>query len=227
MPDAKGITPVLWKLVVVGGEEQNTGKTKLVCAVIRAFPKVNWIAGKISDHASSVGSLTERRPVLHWETSSDTATETAQFLAAGAIRSFHLRTRQEFLADAILLLGHSLRKLELHLDHAKQTALVVDSNSLPQLVEPSLYFALVDPGTTDFTHSAHLNLDLANALVLPAPNAASDPDPDAPPASLWLNLPAKLLQLRPSVLLREGEPLPRPLESFIYQMLDDPPAVPL
>jgi hypothetical protein len=215
---------------VVGGHTRSIGKTQLVCDVIAAFPQANWIAGKITQYGHGVCAQngancdcapTEHVCALDWETQADTGTDSARFLAAGAKRSFWLRTKQGFLAEGMPLLREALRDWEREFDPGAKNALIVESNSLMQFVKPSLYFAVIDPEKEDFKESAQTALDRANALVLRGQKFAGD----APPAPLWMKLPAKLLQERPSVLQREGEKLPRPLESLVYQMLDDPAGV--
>jgi hypothetical protein len=221
-----------WRVVVVGGHTRSIGKTQLVCDVIAAFPKVNWVAGKITQYGHGVcaqnGENCDCAPLEHvcaldWETSVETGTDSARFLAAGAKRSFWLRTKQGFLAEGMPLLREAMGDMEKELDAKQKRALIVESNSLMQFVKPSLYFAVIDPGKEDFKESAQIALDRANALVL----RGGDLTGDAPPAPQWMKLPAKLLQERPSVLQREGESLPRPLEALVYQMLDDPANVAL
>ena len=99
-------------------------------------------------------------------------------------------------------------------------ALIVESNSLMQFVKPSLYFAVIDPTREDFKESAQLALDRAHALVL-----RSEVEGDAPPAPLWMRLPSKLLQEKPSVLQREGESLPEPLWALVHRILEEPATV--
>ena len=87
----------LWRLVVVGGHTRSIGKTQLVCDVIQAFPKVIWIAGKITQYGHGVcaqnGENCECAPTDHvcaldWESQPDSGTDSARFLAAGATKSF-------------------------------------------------------------------------------------------------------------------------------------------
>lgn len=217
----------MWRVVVVGGHTRSIGKTQLVCDVIEAFPKVNWVAGKITQYGHGVCARngencdcapTEHACALDWEMRTDTGTDSARFLAAGAKRSFWLRTKQGFLAEGMPVLRKALREVQAEFDPAEHNALIVESNSLMQFVKPSLYFAVIDPDKEDFKESAQTALDRANALVL----RGGTIEGDAPPAPLWMKLPSKLLQQRPSVLQREGEKLPPPLESLVYQMLDDP-----
>jgi hypothetical protein len=96
----------------------------------------------------------------------------------------------------------------------------VESNSLLQFVKPSLYFAVVDPEKEDFKDSARAALDRSDAIVMRG--AAMEPG-RADPA--WMRLPAKLLQEKPSVVQREGEPLPEPLEVLVRRVLEAPGTV--
>lgn len=110
----------LWRLIVVGGHTRSIGKTQLVCDVIRAFPRVEWIAGKITQYGHGVCARNgencdcapeEHARALDWETRADTGTDSARFLEAGAKRSFWLRTKQGYLAEGLPLLREALREI--------------------------------------------------------------------------------------------------------------------
>jgi hypothetical protein len=228
----------LWRMVVVGGHTRSIGKTQLVCDVIRAFPRVEWIAGKITQYGHGVCATngencdcapTEHVCALDWETRADTGTDSARFLAAGAKRSFWLRTKQGYLAEGLPLLREELEQVVSGKGHQRSAigdqesvrgdlAIIVESNSLMQFVRPSLYFAVIDPLKEDFKESAQLALDRAQALVL-----RGEVGGDAPPAPLWMKLPAQLMKEKPSVLQREGEELPTPLWELVHRMLEEPP----
>jgi hypothetical protein len=219
----------LWRLVVVGGHTRSIGKTQLVCDIIAAFPKTEWIAGKITQYGHGVcaqnGENCDCAPEEHvcaldWETRADTGTDSARFLAAGAKRSFWLRTKQGYLAEGLPVLREALQEISRRVEGGENRAVILESNSLMQFVKPSLYFAVIDPLREDFKESAQIALDRAHALVLRA-----DVGGDGPPAPLWMKLPTKLLQEKPSVLQREGEPLPGPLKILVHRMLDGPAGV--
>jgi len=221
----------LWRLVVVGGHTRSIGKTQLVCDIIAAFPSTEWIAGKITQYGHGVcaqnGENCDCAPEEHvcaldWETRADTGTDSARFLAAGAKRSFWLRTKQGYLAEGLPLLREALRRVAEQPDGGESRAVILESNSLMQFVKPSLYFAVIDPQREDFKESAQIALDRAHALVL-----RGEVGGDGPPAPLWMKLPSKLLQEKPSVLQREGQPLPGPLEVLVHRMLDAPGGVQL
>jgi hypothetical protein len=216
----------LWRLVVVGGHTRSIGKTQLVCDIIAAFPKTEWIAGKITQYGHGVcaqnGENCDCAPEEHvcaldWETRADTGTDSARFLAAGAKRSFWLRTKQGYLAEGLPLLREALHEIAGSAGEVENRALILESNSLMQFVKPSLYFAVIDPFREDFKESAQIALDRAHALVL-----RGEVGDEGPPAPLWMRLPSKLLQEKPSVLQREGQPLPGPLEVLVHRMLDAP-----
>ena len=224
-------TDTRWRLIVVGGHTRSIGKTQLVCDVIRAFPNTEWIAGKITQYGHGVcaqnGENCDCAPgehvcALDWETRTDTGTDSARFLAVGAKRSFWLRTKQGYLAEGLPLLRKALREAAQESAEQANQAVIVESNSLLQFVKPSLYFAVIDPLREDFKESAQMALDRAHALVLRAETPA-----DGPPAPLWMRLPAKLLQEKPSVLQREGESLPEPLEALVHRILEGAPGVEL
>jgi molybdopterin-guanine dinucleotide biosynthesis protein len=214
-----------WRVVVVGGHTRSIGKTQLVCDVISAFRSANWIAGKITQYGHGVcaqnGENCDCAPdehvcAINWETKADTGTDSARFLAAGARRSFWLRTKQGFLAEGLPLLRSALAQAS-EADAVELPPVIVESNSLLQFLKPSLYFAVVDPAKEDFKDSARAVLDRADALVLRG-------SADALTASVpsWTRLPARLLKEKPSVVQREGDPLPEPLHVLVQRFLEGP-----
>jgi hypothetical protein len=217
-----------WRVIVVGGHTRSIGKTQLVCDVISAFPRANWIAGKITQYGHGVcaqnGENCDCAPDEHvcaisWETQADTGTDSARFLAAGARKSFWLRTKQGFLAEGLPLLRAALQQTNIA-DGTELPPVIVESNSLLQFLKPSLYFAVVDPAKEDFKDSARAALDRADALVL----RGSVNDMTAAGPS-WTKLPARLLKEKPSVMQREDEPLPEPLYVLVQRVLEGPGGV--
>jgi hypothetical protein len=225
-----------WRLIIVGGHTRTIGKTQLVCDIIAAFPQARWIAGKITQYGHGVcaqnGHDCDCAPDEHvcaisWEQSANTGTDSSRFLAAGAQRSFWLRTKQGFLAEGLPILRGALDEV-LAAENAndsenadKPIALVVESNSLMHFVKPTLFFAVLAPAKEDFKDSARAALDRADALVIRgnAITAGSEP--------LWMKLPAKLLREKPSVNPCEGDPLPEPLEVLVRRALEAVPGVAL
>jgi hypothetical protein len=228
--------PDSWRVVIVGGHTRTIGKTQLVCDIIAAFPQTRWIAGKITQYGHGVcaqnGHDCDCAPDEHicaisWERSADTGTDTSRFLAAGAQRSFWLRTKQGFLAEGLPILRKAIDEVSWPetdeisdpAGSSKPTALVIESNSLMQFVKPTLFFVVIDPGKEDFKDSARAALDRADALVIRGEGVTASGEP------LWMKLPAKLLREKPSVSQREGDRLPEPLEVLVKRALEAPPAV--
>ena len=219
-------------MIVVGGHTRNIGKTQLVCDVIAAFPGTRWIAGKITQYGHGVcaqnGENCDCAPEEHvcaieWETTAASGTDSARFLAAGAKKSFWLRTKQGYLAEGMPLLREALAEAmkELSAEDVsdgprENSAVIIESNSLMQFMKPSLYLAVVDPARDDFKESARAALDRADAIVLRG--AVEENAAGSPP---WMKLPAKLLREKPSVMQREGEALPEPLVVLVERMLVD------
>lgn len=213
---------------MIGGHTRSIGKTQLVCDVISAFPDTNWIAGKITQYGHGVCAQkgencdcapTEHVCALDWEIHPDSGTDSSRFLAAGARRSFWLRTKQGYLAEGLPLLRAALDQVRAN-SYGLLPDVIVESNSLLQFLKPSLYFAVVDPSKEDFKESARAALDRADALVL---RATSNAPTVSPPA--WTKLPERLLREKPSVSQREGEPLPEPLRVLVQRMLERPGTV--
>ena len=217
-----------WRVIVIGGHTRSIGKTQLVCDVIAAFPSANWIAGKITQYGHGVcaqnGENCDCAPrehvcALDWETSSDNGTDSSRFLAAGARRSFCLRTKQGFLAEGLPLLRAAVAEARAT-SHGALPPLILESNSLLQFLKPSLYLAVVDASKEDFKESARAALGRADALVL-----RGSPDSLPSVARAWTKLPSQLLREKPSVLQREGEPLPEPLQVLVQRALEGPESV--
>ncbi len=228
MPVNEKIAAPRWRVIVIGGHTRSIGKTQLVCDLIAAFPHENWIAGKITQYGHGVcaqnGENCDCAPDEHvcaigWEERADTGTDSSRFLAAGAQRSFWLRTKQGYLAEGLPLLRAALR------DAIKEAGedtppLIVESNSLLQFLRPTLYLAVVDPAHEDFKDSARVALDRADALVLRGRMDALQVDRPA-----WMRLPTQLLKEKPSFCQREGESLPGPLQVLVRQALNAPARV--
>src|SRR5262249_48134011 len=148
------------------------GKTQLVCDLIQAWPEANWIAGKITQYGHGVcaenGENCDCAPNDHicaisWESRNDSGTDSARFLAAGAQRSFWLRTKQGFLAEGLPLLREALQQAEGAWGRPRN--LILESNTLLQFVKPALYLMVLDPTKRDFKDSARQQMDRASVFV--------------------------------------------------------------
>jgi hypothetical protein len=218
------------RVVVVGGHTRSIGKTQLVCDVIAAFPEANWIAGKITQYGHGVcaqnGENCDCAPdehicAINWENRTDTGTDSARFLAAGARKSFWLRTKQGFLAEGMPLLRGALRDADAD-QNGEPANLILESNTLLQFLKPSLYLMVLHPQKADFKDSAQLQIDRASAYILrePLPDALGN----AKSVTTWKGIPLQLLRTKPQFLQREGEQLPSGLLESIRTTLALNPA---
>jgi hypothetical protein len=217
-------TEANWRVIVVGGHTRSIGKTQLVCELIAAFPKANWIAGKITQYGHGVcaqnGENCDCAPdehvcAINWETGANSTTDSGRFLAAGARRSFWLRTKQGFLAEGMPLLRKALQEAELDLRFSPGN-LILESNTLLQFWKPALYLMVLDSSKPDFKDSARLQMDRASAFVL---RASLPPRSNAKSPAGWRDVPLALLPGKPNFVQREGEALPAGLLEMVKAIL--------
>jgi len=95
-------------------------------------------------------------PYAITEESAPGNTDSARFLAAGARRSFWLRT-------AVGQLGHAAGVIREIVESSENS--IVESNSIMQFWKPDLYIVVLDFETRDFKDSALRFLDRADCLV--------------------------------------------------------------
>jgi molybdopterin-guanine dinucleotide biosynthesis protein len=160
-------------IVVVGGHSRSVGKTSVAAAIIARLPEMRWTAFKITqfghgfctangepcdcqtdEHTVAVSEERDPRSGNDW-----TGTDSARYLAAGAVRSFWVRTRIGNLAAAM----PRVRK-----EFAAAENAIVESNSILGFLRPDLYLSVLDHATADFKDSARLFLDRADALLVHA-----------------------------------------------------------
>jgi hypothetical protein len=152
-------------IIVVGGQTRNIGKTSVVAGIIAALPQLEWTAFKITQFGHGICSANgkpcacETGPhtvAISQEHDPATGTDSARFLAAGAVRSFWVRTRQGQLADA-------MPRIRKEISLAKNA--ILESNSIVGFLKPDLYLTVLDPENHDFKISAQAFLDRADAVL--------------------------------------------------------------
>jgi hypothetical protein len=152
-------------LLVVGGHSRNIGKTSVAAGLIRQLRGSKWTALKItqyghgvcSRHGEACGCETEPdHPFALSEEYEPGATDSGRFLAAGAERSFWLRTPAGQLRGA----AEQVRKIL-----ARHENVIVESNSVLEVAEPDLFLMVVDYQCADFKASSARFLARADALV--------------------------------------------------------------
>ena len=162
-------------IVVIGGHSRSVGKTSVAAAIIARLPEMRWTAFKITQFGHGFCTADgepcdcqtdEHTVAVSEERDRSSGTDSARYLAAGAVRSFWVRTRIGNLAAAMPRLRKELAAAE---------NVIVESNSIMGLLRPDLYLTVLDPATADFKDSARLFLDRADALLLRADSAALEP----------------------------------------------------
>ncbi|MFL6214878.1 MAG: hypothetical protein ACJ74J_13420 [Blastocatellia bacterium] len=165
---------ITMKMVMVGGHTRNIGKTSVVEGIIRGLPEMGWTAIKITQFGHGVCStsgelcdcaVAEHAFAITSERRTDSGTDTARFLAAGARRALWVRTGQGELLAALPALKEAI---------ADDEYVIVESNSLRRFIKPALYLQVLDPHHPDFKKSAQQFFDLADAyLVIDRPSSAT------------------------------------------------------
>ncbi|MEW6731949.1 MAG: hypothetical protein AB1489_11540 [Acidobacteriota bacterium] len=159
-------SPQTSQLVMIGGHSRNVGKTSAVEGIICALREFNWTAVKITQFGHGVcaasgndcGCAVDQHAfAILEEQETTTGTDTARFLAAGARRSLWVRTKQGDLVSALPALQQAL---------ANDRFIIVESNSLRQFWQPTLYLQVLDPIQPDFKLSAQRYFDLADGYLL-------------------------------------------------------------
>ena len=153
-------------LVVVGGHSRNIGKTSVAAGLIRHLRDRRWAALKItqyghgvcSHHGEACGCETEPdHPFALSEEYEPSGTDSGRFLAAGAERSFWLRTPAGQLSGAADQVWKIL---------TQHKNVMVESNSLLELAEPDVFLMVLDFARADFKESSARFLGRADALIV-------------------------------------------------------------
>jgi len=200
------------RYLVVGGHARGIGKTALVVDVIRAFPEAGWAAVKISPHghgawpeqgAAADGAPAELATVLEEEKDPGKCTDSARYLAARALRSFWLRTREGHLAAGLAKLETALRGDE---------NLIIESNAVLEVLRPQLCLMVLDPSVSEFKDSARRWLGCVDAFVTRGPLKGVG----------WQGVADQIAGSKPVFEQRMGEPLPESLLVLIRNRLFTP-----
>jgi hypothetical protein len=153
-------------LLVVGGHSRNIGKTSVVAGIIRKLRAQKWTAAKITLYGNDVcahdGGTCGCEPASGeaFELTEEYApndTDTGRFLKAGAERSFWLRAPAGELARAT----GAIRKII-----ASSENVIVESNSILEVVTPDLFLMVLDFSCEDFKASSLRYMDRADAFLV-------------------------------------------------------------
>ncbi len=151
-------------VVVIGGHSRNIGKTSVVAGLIAGLRDMQWTAIKITQFGHGVCSAngeacdceTADHTIAISEERVKSGTDSGRFLAAGAMRSLWVRTRQGQLVEA-------MPRIRKELLLANNT--VIESNSILRFMKPDVFLSVLDPAVKDFKESARRYLDRADAVL--------------------------------------------------------------
>jgi hypothetical protein len=197
-------------LVVVGGHSRNIGKTSVAAGLIRRLRDRQWTAVKITqyghgacaDEGKACGCEAEpNHPFALSEEYEPGPTDSGRFLAAGALRSFWLRVPAGELGRA----AGTLRKI---LDSTENV--IVESNSVLELVQPDVFLMVLDFSSQDFKGSSLRFMDRADAFVV------IDRGINAP---LWEDIARGLWDRKPQFLVKPPRYVTAAVSDFVKSML--------
>ena len=203
-------------VVVVGGHTRNIGKTSVVAGLIAALPECQWTAIKITQYGHGVCSANgepcdcataDHSLAVSEERVGDSGTDSSRYLAAGAARSFWVRTQQGELHEAM----PRVRKL---IESATNT--IIESNSVLRFLRPDMALSVLDPSVEDFKPSALRYLDRVDALVMPSASAGG---------AVWRGVSPQLVAGKPRFLFVAPDYCGADLVAYVRESLLRVPAV--
>ncbi len=198
-------------VVVVGGHSRNIGKTSVVASLIARLPEFLWTAFKITqyghgfctaDGAPCDCQTDDHTIAISAERDPTTGTDSARFLAAGAVRSLWVRTRQGMLAEAMPRVRKEIAAAE---------NAILESNSVLQFLRPDLYLTVLDQGTADFKDTARLYLDRADAVLLRESGLKLEPR--------WTGVAGKLIEGKPRFVIAPPDYMSDAVVEFVRTAL--------
>jgi hypothetical protein len=204
-------------LVVVGGHSRNIGKTSVVAGLIRKLRTHKWTAVKITLYGNGVcahdGGACGCEPASGeafelTEEYQPNDTDSGRFLAAGAGRSFWLRAPAGELAKA----AGTVRKMI-----ESSGSVIVESNSIMELVNPDLFLMVLDFSCEDFKPSSLRFMDRAHAFVV------IDQGINVP---LWEDVARGMWDTKPQFLVKPPVYVTPAVADFVRAKLSGTPASP-
>lgn len=197
-------------VVVVGGHTRNIGKTSVMAGLIAAISEMRWTAFKITQFGHGVCSANgepcdcetaDHTIAISQERDRASGTDSSRYLAAGAERSFWVRTRQGQLAEAMPRVRQEI---------ARSENAIVESNSVLRFLRPDVLVCVLDAATADFKPSAKRYLDRADAIVLTGGELAG---------AAWPGISLRLVERARQFRGREGAYCSDELVQFVREAL--------
>ena len=214
-------------LVVVGGHTRNIGKTSVVAGLIAALPQLQWTAIKITQFGHGVCSANgepcncetaDHTIAVSQERDPVRGTDSSRYLAAGAVRSFWVRTRQGKLSEAM----PRLRQIAAEAENT-----IIESNSVLRFLQPDVSLTVLDPSIRDFKPSAVRYLDRVDALIIPAATDPAGPVPgdrwlgDRPLEDRWPDVSGRLIAGKRKFGFRPPQYCSDELAAFVLQQVQE------
>ncbi len=186
------------RIIVIGGQCRNVGKTALAVDMIRAFPECDWLAVKITQHHALNDDSAGYR---FWaETDRSGHSDSSRFLAVGAARSFLLQVSRAHF-------GEAMAELQTLMNGAENV--IIESNAVLDYVSADLAILVLDPRRSDFKVSARRLMGIADGFVLRAPLFAPN----------WRGVDARIVSARACFLQPIGRPVPIRLRGRVKRAL--------
>jgi hypothetical protein len=126
-------------LLLVAGTGRNSGKTTMVCRIIRQFHNLGIIAVKISPHfhepSKGLGLISENKEYnIYEETDQATSKDTSRMLKCGAEKVFLGQTAEEYLLEAF---SEIIKKIP------ENRPVVCESPALFKYIDPGVFIIMI------------------------------------------------------------------------------------
>jgi hypothetical protein len=127
-------------MVLVAGTGRNTGKTSLVCELIRHFSSANELVGiKISSHIhqKSHGNKLlyySDHFIIYEETNAESEKDSSKMLKAGAHKVYYIESAERYISEALKIILSDIRF----------KPVICESGALRNFVSPGIFIFLED-----------------------------------------------------------------------------------
>ncbi len=126
------------EILLVAGTGRNSGKTTLICAIIKAFKQHSIASIKISSHFHSIDEtdiiLINRKDLyVGIECNLNKQKDSSLMLKAGALKSFFVMSSDEYLMDALQIISQNI---------SPNTPIICESGGLRKYIVPGIFLMM-------------------------------------------------------------------------------------